>query len=152
MELYVKRFNELTNQELYAILKLRVDVFVVEQNCPYQELDDRDQNALHVFMTDENGIQAYLRIMDKGVESEYVSIGRLIAVRRGCGIGTKILAEGIRTARKYFDAKQIYLEAQTYARKLYEKQGFRRISEEYLIDGISHINMLGDFELENGND
>lgn len=152
MELYVKRFNELTNQELYAILKLRVDVFVVEQNCPYQELDDRDQNALHVFMTDENGIQAYLRIMDKGVESEYVSIGRLITVRRGCGIGTKILAEGIRTVRKHFDAKQIYLEAQTYARKLYEKQGFRRISEEYLIDGISHINMLGDFELENGND
>ena len=142
MELFVKQFDDLTNDELYAILKLRVDVFVVEQNCPYPELDDRDQNAVHVYFKDKNGIQAYLRVMDRDVESEYVSVGRVIAVKRRCGIGTAVLKEGIRIATQKFGADKVYLEAQTYARALYEKVGFRQISEEYLIDGIPHIKML----------
>ena len=142
MELCVKQFDELTNDELYAILKLRVDVFVVEQNCPYPELDDRDQNAVHVYFKDENGIQAYLRVMDRDVESEYVSIGRVIAVKRRCGLGTAVLKEGIRIAAQKFGADKVYLEAQTYARALYEKVGFQQISEEYPIDGIPHIKML----------
>ena len=70
MELYAKRFEDLTNSELYEILKLRVNTFVVEQNCPYPELDDKDQAALHVFFRNEEGIQAYLRAMDRGVNSE----------------------------------------------------------------------------------
>ena len=70
MDCRVKRFNELTPDELYAILKLRVDVFVVEQCCPYPELDGRDRDALHVWLEDEDGIAAYLRVMDRGVESE----------------------------------------------------------------------------------
>ncbi len=138
----MKQFDELTNDELYAILKLRVDVFVVEQNCPYPELDDRDQNAVHVYFKDENGIQAYLRVMDRDVESEYVSIGRVIAVKRRCGIGTAVLKEGIRIATRKFGADKVYLEAQIYARALYEKVGFRQISEEYPLDGIPHIKML----------
>ena len=139
---FCKQFDDLTNDELYAILKLRVDVFVVEQNCPYPELDDRDQNAVHVYFKDKNGIQAYLRVMDRDVESEYVSVGRVIAVKRRCGIGTAVLKEGIRIATQKFGADKVYLEAQTYARALYEKVGFRQISEEYLIDGIPHIKML----------
>ena len=144
MQLYRKRFQELTTEELYGILKLRVDVFVVEQNCPYRELDDRDQNAVHVWLQDEDGILAYLRVMDRGIENESVSIGRVVAAKRRCGLGSRILAEGIRAAKEVFLADSIYLEAQVYAKDLYEKQGFRQISEEFLLDGIPHVKMLLD--------
>ena len=144
MELSAKRFDELTNSELYDILKLRVNTFVVEQNCPYPELDDKDQDALHVFLRDEEGIQAYLRIMGRGVSSEYVSIGRVVAVKRRCGFGSRVLEEGMRLAKERFGAEKIYLEAQTYARTLYEKHGFRQISAEFLEDGIPHIKMIAE--------
>ena len=144
MELAVKRFEELTNNELYDILKLRVNTFVVEQHCPYPELDDKDQDALHVFLWDEEGIQAYLRVMDKGVSSEQVSIGRVVAVTRRKGYGSRVLEEGMSVAAEYFQADKIYLEAQTYARGLYEKHGFRQISDVFLEDGIPHIKMLAE--------
>ena len=144
MELNVKTFSELSTRELYALLSLRVNVFVVEQKCPYPELDGRDPDALHLWLQDENGIQAYLRIMDRGVAGEYVTIGRVIAVQRRKGLGTRILAEGIRLARERFGAEQIYLEAQVYAKGLYEKQGFRAISEPFPEDGIPHVKMLLD--------
>ena len=142
MECHVKRFHELTVDELYDLLKLRTDVFVVEQKCPYPELDGLDREALHVWLSDEEGIAACLRVMDRGAESEYVSIGRVVAARRRQGLGTRVLREGIRAAREYFCAEHIYLEAQTYAQGLYEKQGFRAISEEFLLDGIPHVKML----------
>ncbi len=142
MTLRIKRFHELTIDELYAILRLRVSVFVVEQNCPYMELDDLDREALHVWLEDEDGIEAYLRVLDRGVESEHVAIGRVIAVKRRCGLGSRILVEGIKAAREQFGADRIYLEAQTYARGLYEKQGFRQISDEFLLDGIPHVKMI----------
>ena len=142
MILFKKKFCELTTDELYRILRLRVSVFVVEQDCAYMELDDLDQDAIHVWLEDESGIEAYLRVMDKGVENECASIGRVIAVKRHCGLGSQILSEGIRAAKDYFHADSIYLEAQTYARGLYEKQGFRQISEEFMLDGIPHIKML----------
>ena len=142
MECHVKHFHELTVDELYDLLKLRTDVFVVEQKCPYPELDGLDREALHVWLSDEGGIAACLRVMDRGAESEYVSIGRVVAARRRQGLGTRVLREGIRAARDYFGAEHIYLEAQTYARGLYEKQGFRAISEEFLLDGIPHVKML----------
>ena len=144
MQLYRKRFQELTTEELYGILKLRVDVFVVEQNCPYRELDDRDQDAVHVWLQDEDGILAYLRVMDRGIENESVSIGRVIALKRRQGLGSQVLSEGIRAAKDFFHADTIYLEAQVYAKGLYEKQGFRQISEEFLLDGIPHVRMLLD--------
>lgn len=146
MELVVKCFNELTIEELYEILKLRSDVFVVEQNCVYPDLDDRDQEAIHVFYRDNVGIQAYLRIMDRGVESEHVSIGRVIAVQRRVGLGTQIVEAGIEAAREVFDADIIYLEAQNYVRKLYENLGFQQVSDEFILDGIPHIKM--ELELE----
>ena len=95
MKEYIKRFYELTVEELYDILKLRVNVFVVEQNCPYRELDDLDQKAVHVWLEDEDGIVAYLRVMDKGVESEYVSIGRVVTSNRNMGYGSLVLRKGI---------------------------------------------------------
>ena len=144
MDLHVRRFDELTAAELYGLLKLRVDVFVVEQNCPYPELDGLDQDALHLWLEDETGVRAYLRVMDKGAESEYVSIGGVVARERRQGLGTRILKEGVRAARERFGAEAVYLEAQTYAVGLYEKQGFRVISEEFLLDGIPHVKMLLD--------
>lgn len=144
MELVVKGFAELTTEELYEILKIRVAVFVVEQNCPYQELDGKDLRAIHVCLRDEEGIQAYLRVLDRGISFDEVSIGRVIARKRRCGLGSKILAEGIALAKARFQAEMIRIEAQTYARALYEKQGFRQASEEFLEDGIPHIQMVLD--------
>ena len=142
MVLRVKHYNELTRDELYAILKLRVSVFVVEQQCPYQEADNLDQDAIHVWLEDGDGIEAYLRILDRGVENEHVAIGRVIAVKRRCGLGSRILEEGIRAAKELLDADKIYVEAQSYAREFYEKQGFRQVSDEFLLDGIPHVRMI----------
>lgn len=148
MELQVKAYEELTADELYDILKLRVAVFVVEQNCPYQEVDDRDKRAYHVFLRDEREIQAYLRVLDRGVSFADVSMGRVIAVERRRGLGSRIVKEGIRVAREKFGAETIVIEAQTYARKLYENLGFRQTSEEFLEDGIPHIQMKLEYPLE----
>ena len=142
MQVIVKKFSELSTEELYSIMELRVAVFVVEQNCPYLEIDGLDRDAVHVWLEEGGRILAYLRVMDRGVESEYVSIGRLLAAERRKGYGTRILSEGIRVAMEYFGADRIYLEAQVYAKSLYEKQGFKAISEEFLLDGIPHVKMM----------
>ena len=142
MQVTVKRFSELSTEELYSIMELRVAVFVVEQECPYLEIDGLDRDAVHVWIEEDGRILAYLRVMDRGVESEYVSIGRLVAAERRKGYGSSILSEGIRVAKEYFGADRIYLEAQVYAKGLYEKQGFKVISEEFLLDGIPHVKML----------
>ena len=147
MELIVKRFEELTVEELYEILKIRVSVFVVEQNCLYQEIDDRDKQSFHVYLKDDDGIQAYLRVVDKGVSFDEVSIGRVIAVKRRCGLGSKILSEGIKVAKDKLKAATIKIEAQSYAKGLYEKQGFSQVSEEFLEDGIPHVLMILDCDL-----
>ena len=142
MELKVKTFAQLSNTELYAILKLRVDVFVVEQACPYPEIDGRDEDSLHVWLEEDGEILAYLRVLDRGVESEYVAIGRVIAARRRQGLGSEIMKAGIRVAQEHFHAEAIYLEGQVYAQGFYESLGFRQISEPYLEDNIPHIKML----------
>lgn len=144
METFIKRFDQLTTDELYEILSLRVSVFVVEQNCPYQELDGNDKGAYHVWLKDENGIQAYLRVLDKGVTLEEVAIGRVVTRQRRIGLGSRILETGIDVAREKFGADRIMLEAQVYARCLYEKAGFRQVGDEFLEDGIPHIPMLLD--------
>ena len=141
MELVVKHFCDLTTEELFEIYKLRVAVFVVEQNCPYQEVDDADLVAFHLYMKDETGIQAYLRVLPKGTTHEEVSIGRVISVKRRCGLGTQIVKAGISVAKETFDAERIVIGAQTYARKLYENVGFVQSGEEFLEDGIPHIPM-----------
>lgn len=141
MELTVKRFEDLSISELYEILRVRIAVFVVEQECPYQECDERDRHSWHVFLHDEQGIAAYLRVIDASVQCQHVAIGRVLTTRRGQGLGSRILAEGIRLAEEKMDAKEIELEAQTYARLFYEKAGFRQTSDEFFEDGIPHIKM-----------
>ncbi len=142
MELKIKHFSELSAQELFAIYKLRVSVFVVEQNCPYQEVDDADEHAYHVWFEDEDGIEAYLRVVEPGVVFPECAIGRVIAVKRRCGLGTKIVSAGLRAAQERYGAEAVRIEAQTYARKLYEGLGFVQTSEKFLEDGIPHIGML----------
>lgn len=140
MELFVKRFEELTAGELYEILRLRVSVFVVEQQCPYQEIDGLDSQSIHVWLSDAGQIQAYLRIVDQGKPGE-AWLGRVIAVKRRCGLGSQILKEGVRLAKALMQAKVVCVEAQTYAKAFYESAGFRQTSEEFLEDGIPHIEM-----------
>jgi len=137
----IKRFNELTVEELYEIYKLRVSVFVVEQNCPYQEIDEADKHAWHIWLEDEEGIQAYLRVVEAGINFPEVSIGRVLSRKRRCGLGSRIFAEGIHVAENRLGAESIRIEAQVYARKLYEKAGFVQVSDEFLEDGILHIQM-----------
>lgn len=141
MELIVKHFSELSAEELFEIYKLRVSVFVVEQKCPYQDVDDADRTAYHVWLKDEDGIEAYARVLPAGVTFPTASIGRVIAVKRRCGLGSKIVAAAIRAAETELHAEEITIEAQAYARTLYEKLGFRQTSEEFLEDGIPHIQM-----------
>lgn len=141
MELVVKHYKELTRDELYEILKIRVAVFVVEQNCPYQEVDGKDLRAYHIFAQDESGIQGYLRVFQNTEDVREAFIGRVLALRRRQGLASQLLADAIGIAREQLGAQFITLEAQTYARRLYEKAGFRQVSEEFLEDGIPHIRM-----------
>ena len=129
MELIIKKFDELFADELYEILRARSAVFVVEQNCVYQDLDGKDKAAYHLWYQDEDGIAAYIRVLPHGVSFPDCSIGRVISLRRRKGLASSLMAEGI--------------EAQSYAQKFYEYCGFRRISEgEFDVDGIPHVLML----------
>ena len=141
MEYIIKKYDELTRDELYEIVKLRIAVFVVEQRCYYQDVDDHDKFALHVKIVEDGRILAYLRVLPAGTVFDEVSIGRVIATERRKGYATMAVRAGVRAAVEYFGAKKIVLEAQTYARGLYEKLGFVQTSEEFLEDGIPHIKM-----------
>ena len=142
MEIRIRTFDELSKEELYAIVKTRIAVFVVEQNCPYQEIDDTDKEALHVFIQEGEKIEAYLRLFPK--EEGVVQMGRVLAVPHGEGLGRMIVEEAIRVTRERKDIRQIYIEAQTYATGFYEKFGFRICSDEFLEDGIPHVGMVLD--------
>ena len=141
MKLVVKHFSELSAEELFEIYKLRVSVFVVEQTCPYQEVDDFDRKAYHIWLQDESGIQAYARVLPQGIAFEDAGIGRVIAVKRRAGLGTQIVQAAIDTAASKLGAERVTLEAQVYARGLYDKLGFVQTSEEFLEDNIPHIQM-----------
>lgn len=141
MELIVKHFSQLSAEELFEIYRLRVSVFIVEQRCPYQDVDDADRTAYHLWLRDENGIAAYARLLPPGVTFPTAAIGRVIAVRRRCGLGTRIVDAAVNAAREKLSADVITIEAQVYARSLYEKAGFVQTSEEFLEDGIPHVQM-----------
>lgn len=141
MELIIRHFTELSAEELYEMYRLRVTVFVVEQRCPYQEIDVFDKAAYHLWLKDAGGIQAYARVLPPHTCFEEASIGRVIAVRRRCGLGSQIVRAAIAVAKDRFSAGLITIEAQTQARALYEKAGFRAVSDVFSEDGIPHIKM-----------
>lgn len=141
MELVIKPFAELSVGELWEIYRLRNAVFIVEQNCPYQDIDTADLSAYHIFLRDDDGIEAYLRLLPPHTLFDTAAIGRVIAVKRHCGLATRLVNEGVAAAQRIFGADKIKLEAQVYARGLYEKCGFVQSSDEFLEDGIPHMEM-----------
>lgn len=142
MEFLQKTFDELTNRELYEILRAREAVFVVEQHCPYYDIDGLDYPSLHMFYKDDDGaVQACLRIFEKVDEPGTMQIGRVVTVARGVGLGGKILHRTVQWVRDNTEAKGIYLEAQQYAIGYYGKEGFKVTSDPFLEDGIPHVQM-----------
>ena len=139
--LHKKLFRELTVDELYELLRVRAEVFVVEQDCVYQDLDGDDQVSVHLWLTDGGKVVALCRVCPAGMHMEEVSIGRVITTERGKGYGKRIMLEGIKVAQEHLNAKRIDIEAQEYARGFYEQVGFRQSSEPFMLDGIPHIRM-----------
>jgi ElaA protein len=147
MNWQIKRFSELTLEQLYDLLKLRVDVFVVEQQCYYPELDNKDRHAdtLHLFCYQQQTITAYLRILPKGVEyNDYLAIGRVIvaSVTRGTGLGHQLMQQALTLCHQYWPTSHIKISAQQHLEPFYQQHGFVPCSTSYLEDNIPHIAML----------
>jgi ElaA protein len=138
-----KTFQELTTTELYQILQLRAEVFVVEQDCVYQDIDFKDQKALHVLGFKDDKIVAYTRIFKPGDYFENASIGRVVvaAKERKLGYGHLIMKASIIAIKNNFKVDAITISAQKYLKKFYETHQFKQIGAEYLEDGIPHIRM-----------
>jgi ElaA protein len=141
----VKKFSELTTDEFHDILQLRINTFVVEQNCPYPELDDKDRKAYHLYaMTLEGRVVAYTRIFSPGDYYEQPAIGRVVVDpdHRGEGLGYELMKKSVDQVEKLFGKKDIRIGAQKYLRKFYESLGFESTGEEYIEDGIPHVYMV----------
>ena len=141
LTLHIKPFHELTVDEIYELLRVRSEVFVVEQNCVYQDMDGDDQASIHLWLTEGDRTVALCRVCPAGTHMKEVSIGRVITTVRGKGYGKRIMLEGIKAAQERFAATRVDIEAQEYARGFYEQVGFRQSSEPFILDGIPHIKM-----------
>ena len=149
MKWTTKHFSELTTNELYEILKTRQEIFIIEQNCPYMDIDDLDKDAIHVFCVDDNGrVTACLRVFMRDEVNGIAQIGRVVTLTHGIGLGKILLHEGVKVAEDYYHAREIYLEAQVYAIGYYEVEGFKVTSEEFMEDGIPHVTMNRPIPLE----
>lgn len=140
----IKSFDELNKNELYDLLKLRSEVFVVEQNCVYQDIDDKDIKGTHFFGQDGSDLIAYLRVMEVGVlYPNHISIGRVVVkqTHRNKKLGNEILANAIDFCRKKFPKTPIKISAQTHLKSFYNQLGFEFKGEAYLEDGIPHCAM-----------
>ena len=144
MEYKIKTFEELNTSELYSILRLRSEIFVVEQNCVYQDLDNKDLSAYHLMAIDNNETVAYLRILPKGVSYKEISIGRFVVKKdyRRKNLGLELLSKGLNFIEENLKEKEVRISAQVYVKELYKKAGFIEASEEYLEDDIPHVEML----------
>ena len=140
----LKKFEELTPYQLYAILQLRNEVFVVEQNCVFQDADDKDQDSFHLMGFFNNKLAAYTRIVPAGVIYDQPSIGRVVTSPsvRGSGAGRELMQKSIDTVYNLFGKQPIKIGAQFYLKNFYGSFGFQQISDIYLEDGIDHIYML----------
>jgi len=141
--LNVKQTSGLTPKELIKIMQERTKVFVVEQNCPYQEIDEKDENALHIFFTNSNEILAYTRIVLND-DQVHPSFGRVLVSKnmRGKGFGRKIVTVTLDIISQKYPNQDIKIQAQTYLEKFYSSFGFQAVSQQYLEDDIPHIDML----------
>ena len=140
----VKKFSELSIEELYQILRLRSEVFIVEQDCVYQDLDNKDQISVHIFIKEKNEIVAYTRIFKSGDYYKNPSIGRVVVSKknRGKELGKKIMIYSIDYIQENLKGDKIELSAQKYLDKFYKDLDFYKIGEDYLEDGIPHQRMI----------
>lgn len=144
---FCKSWEELSLNDFHDLLQLRINVFVVEQNCPYPELDNKDKVSIHVFGRNEkNQIVAVARIVPPGVSYDEVSIGRVVSSNkdRQTGLGIQLMNFTIENIEERFGKVPIRISAQEYLKSFYEKFGFNKVSESYLEDNIPHIEMLRD--------
>ena len=139
-----KTFEELTPNQLYAILQLRNEVFVVEQNCVFQDADDKDQKAHHLMGFADDRLVAYTRIVPAGEMYDFVSIGRVVtsSIVRGTGAGRVLMHRSIEVVNELYGNVDIKIGAQYYLKKFYASFGFEQVSDIYLEDGIEHIYMI----------
>ena len=144
MKTFIKTFDDLSNTEIYQILRLRSEVFVVEQECIYQDIDNKDKKAVHIFLKEKNEIIAYSRVFKEKEYFENPSIGRVVVAnkRRMYGVGKKIMNISIDYIKKNIKAKSIEISAQKYLKKFYSNLGFVQEGEEYLEDNIPHLRMF----------
>jgi ElaA protein len=144
LKISIYKYEELGVDKLYEILKLRSEVFVVEQNCPYQDLDNKDKKAIHVIGEENNKIIAYTRIFKKGDFFKNSSIGRVLVKKkyRKKEYGKKIMVKSIEKIKQNPKEEKIELSAQKYLTKFYKDLGFEKKGKEYLEDNIPHIKMI----------
>lgn len=140
----VKTYQELSKDELYALLQLRAEVFVVEQDCVYQDLDGKDQKALHILGFKGDSLVAYTRIFSPGLYFKEASIGRVVVQEkeRSHKYGFDLMKRSIQAVEEHFNTTTIKLSAQTHLKKFYNNLGFQEAGEGYLEDGIPHIGMI----------
>jgi ElaA protein len=140
----LQAFKKLTPGQLYKILQLRNEVFIVEQNCVYQDADNKDQRSFHLMGWNENNLVAYTRILPEGVGFAEASIGRVVTSpkARRTGIGRLLMEESIRLLYELYGKVPIRIGAQRYLEKFYSDFGFQKCSDEYLEDGIPHVEMI----------
>ncbi len=139
MEFVVKTFSELSADELYEILKSRAEIFLLEQNIVCQDLDDTDKSSLHCFFFDGNRAVAYMRAFCSAQDT--ATVGRVLTLEHGKGLGSELMRKSIEKIKKHFDAKKITVHAQKQAENFYKKMGFVTVSDEYLEEGVLHVTM-----------
>jgi len=144
MEIEIKTFEELTTNQLYELLQLRSEVFVVEQDCVYQDIDGKDERALHILGMEDGKLVAYARCFERGDYFDEASIGRILVREnyRKLGYGHEITKASINAIKTKYKADKIKISAQTYLVIFYESHGFKAFGDRYLEDGIPHIAML----------
>ena len=144
MEFKVKSFSELNSLEMYQLLQLRSDVFVIEQHCIYKDMDDKDQSCYHLIGVEGGNVVAYSRLVPPGISYENASIGRVCTAKsvRMEGYGMVLMEEAIKHCRLLWPISCITISAQAYLEKFYMKFGFLTVSEPYLEDDIPHVKMI----------
>ncbi|MDT9025591.1 GNAT family N-acetyltransferase [Rossellomorea yichunensis] len=140
----LKSFDELSTHELYGILLVRTQVFVVEQECPYLEVDGKDLHAYHLYKEENGEVVAYTRLLPAGVSYKEASIGRVLVKEdyRGKGLASELVKRGLDFIHDELGERTVKIQAQEYLREFYGAFGFRAITETYLDDGIPHIDMI----------
>ena len=145
MEFFAKPFPELSNTELYEILKSRYEIFTIEQKIIYQDMDDIDKTALHCFLAEDGLVVGYLRSY-KNKEGK-VKIGRVLSLTHKKGIGSRLMRESLPVIKKHFNTDTVSLNSQSHAEGFYKRFGFNTVSEEFLEAGVPHVKMEMSYEI-----